>query len=140
VRTQAPKQATLWADGGWIHIRSPFIREYVDALKAEISSAYRRWNPLEKTWSVDVSQLELLIEISERYFTVNVIEQAVPEVIVEGGHDAYSELLSGLPNDVLKKVYRTIALECHPDKGADPKLLSTANVAWEKIKKLRNMR
>jgi hypothetical protein len=135
----AAKTATLWAEAGWIHIRSPYNAQYVSDIKVEIDRSYRKWNPDSKTWSVDVSMLDTLITISERYFTVNVIEQAVPEVIVEGGHDAYSELLSGLPNDVLKKVYRAIALECHPDKGADPKLLSAANVAWEKIKKLRNM-
>jgi hypothetical protein len=132
------KSATLWADAGWIHIRSPFVREYVDALKGEIDRSYRRWNPVEKTWSVDVSQLELLIEISERFFTVKIIEQEVPMSAAVGG-DPYSELLSGLSDDVLKKIYRLIVLECHPDRTGDGKLLSQANVAWEKIRKARSM-
>lgn len=130
------KSATLWADGGWIHIRSPFVREYVDALKLEIDRSFRKWNPTDKTWSVDVTQLDLLIEISERFFKVNVIAQDVQET---GGGDSYSELLSSLSDDTLKKIYKLIVLECHPDRSGDGKLLSTVNVAWAKIRKARGM-
>lgn len=131
------KVATLWAEGGWIHIRSPYNAEYVSAIKLEIDRSYRKWNPDSKTWSVDVSMLDILISISERFFTVNVIEQQPAQIMVAG--DAYSELLKSLPDKVLKKVYLLIVSECHPDKGVDGKLLSGINAAWNEVKKLRGL-
>lgn len=131
------KTATLWAESGWIHIRSPYNADYVSDIKTEIDRSMRKWNPDSKTWSVDVSALEKLIEISERYFTVNVIEQQAPQVTVSG--DAYSALLTPLPDKVLKKVYLLIVSECHPDKGVDGKLLSGVNAAWGEVKKIRGL-
>jgi hypothetical protein len=138
MKASAEKTATLWADGGWIHVRTPYNVDFVNSLKAEIERSQRKWNPDMKIWMVDVGALDQLVEIAERYYKVNVVEQEAPKVLVSGDNP-YSELLEGLPDDVLKKIYRLIAVECHPDRGNDGKLLSVANGAWGKIKKLRSM-
>lgn len=50
--------------------------------------------------------------------------------------DPYRALLESLPKDVLKKVYRLIAAEVHPDKGGTTEQMQKVNAAWDRIKKL----
>lgn len=49
--------------------------------------------------------------------------------------DPYRAMLEGLPHATLKKIYRLIAVEHHPDKGGDGELLKRVNAAWDRLKK-----
>jgi DnaJ-class molecular chaperone len=48
-------------------------------------------------------------------------------------------MLRVAPDDVLKKVYRMIAAEIHPDKGGAPEAMIVLNTAWSEIKKERKL-
>ena len=49
------------------------------------------------------------------------------------------KLRSVAPDDVLKKVYRLIAAEIHPDKGGLPEAMVALNQAWSEVKKERKL-
>lgn len=62
--------------------------------------------------------------------------QAPPRPSRTESGDPYRALLESLPKDVLKKVYRLIAAEVHPDKGGTTEQMQKVNAAWDRIKKL----
>ena len=45
----------------------------------------------------------------------------------------YDALLEDLPLKVLRKVYRLVASETHPDHGGDAEVMAKVNAAWRKI-------
>lgn len=63
-------------------------------------------------------------------------KQAPPPRQRQEAGDPYRALLEGLPPDLLKKVYRTIAEAMHPDKGGSTEKMQRVNAAWDRIKKL----
>lgn len=65
------------------------------------------------------------------------VESHPPPRPAAGRHEsAYHDLVAGLPQDVLKKVYRLIATECHPDRGGSTEVMQRVNAAWDKIRDL----
>jgi hypothetical protein len=37
---------------GWLKVKTPFNKEFVDTLKAKLPPGARKWNPVEKVWEV----------------------------------------------------------------------------------------
>lgn len=139
-KEKPPRGATLWLKDGWIHVRTPFSREFVDELKKKLSRAHRRWSPEEKVWMVDPSQDDLIVEIVTKYFGEPTVLENKEVVVVAGSEeDVYGQLLRLAPDDVLKKVYRLIATSLHPDKGGSAQAMTHANQAWGAIKKDRGL-
>jgi hypothetical protein len=139
-RARGRKQkATLFVKGEWIHVRTPYHEAFINALKAEIPHAYRKWGPtigLDKVWLVDPSHIDDLVFVCERFFEVNVVDTQ-PEVvaIATPTGDAYGRMLRLASPAIVKKVYRLIAQEIHPDRGGDPAKMTELNLAWDEIRK-----
>jgi len=51
-----------------IVLKTPFNREFVDDLKAQIPSSERRWDSYHKAWGVSAAYAEKAIELFECYF------------------------------------------------------------------------
>lgn len=137
----AAGRATLWVDKGWIHVRTPFDRTFVDSLKALVPASDRRWDNEEKVWKVAAAwagELETLVRAF--YGEPTVLE---PEVVVvaapAASADPFGAMLRLASDDGLKRVYRQLAAELHPDRGGAPERMIALNQAWELIRKERGI-
>jgi len=135
-------KATIWADGTWIHVRTPFDRDFVAALKNRLPYGARKWDPDQKVWLVDPSYDQELLAVLEVYFgEVNVIEKEQPQIMAQlsAGDDPYTMLVRLASDETLKKLYRMVALDVHPDRGGSADSMAQANLAWDAIKKERGL-
>jgi len=58
----------------------------------------------------------------------------------ERGHDCtYTRLMKYVKPETMKKIYRLIMLDVHPDHGGSDEGTKVANVAWDAIKKERGI-
>ncbi len=132
-------RATLWVRDGWIHCRTPYHEDFIMDLKNDIPHSARKYNRDEKIWLVEASYAEDLEKIVRKYFGEPTV--VMNEVHVQAGatEDVYSAFLRVLPNAVLIRLYKTAALELHPDRGGDPQVMSQMNAAWAEIKKERKL-
>jgi hypothetical protein len=130
------KRATLWVKDGYIFCKTPYHVGFIAELKNDIPSHARSFLPADKVWRVAAAYHQDLMEVVTKYFgEPTIVEQEVHVVAVGGGgNDPFSAMLRVAPDDVLKKVYRMIAAEIHPDKGGDPQAMVTLNAAWAAIK------
>lgn len=64
------KQATIVKQNEMIALRTPYDRDFVDALKSEIHYTDRKWDRDDKVWLVSESEADKAIEIMARYFEV----------------------------------------------------------------------
>jgi hypothetical protein len=132
-------RATIWSEGSWLFVRTPYDKEWIAELKIDIPYAGRKWDADQKLWKVDPAYLDDLIDVTEKYFDVSVINpNPEPEVVmISAGAetDAYSRMLKLASPGLLKKVYRLIASEIHPDKGGPAHGMVELNAAWDEIKK-----
>lgn len=135
-------KATLWVKDGYIFCRSPYSADFVQELKNDIHSSARVFLKVEKVWRVDAAYHEdLLSVVRKHYGEPTILEPDVKEVVVVEGasNDPFGAMLRVAPNEVLKKVYRMIAVEIHPDKGGKPEDMVLLNQAWDAVKKEKGM-
>jgi hypothetical protein len=137
---QQTKRATLWVKDGWIFCRTPYSESFIDDLKNEVPHHARKWDREEKVWKVEASFAEDLETIVRRYFgEPTVVQQEVLVVAQGAGGDAYSDMLSAAPDDLLKKIHAMIVSKVHPDAGGSTEAMTKVNVAWAEIKKKRGL-
>ena len=49
-------------------------------------------------------------------------------------------LLDACPPETLKRIWRVIVQDLHPDRGGNPEKMTQANIAWGEIKRRRGIR
>lgn len=138
----AGNKATLWVKDGYIFCKTPYVEAFIQELKADIPYGSRIFLKNDKVWRVDAAYHEDLLSVVKKHFGEPVIlEPETKEVVVVqgAGNDPFGAMLRVAPADVLKKVYRMIAVEIHPDKGGKPEDMVVLNQAWDAIKKERGL-
>lgn len=134
-RQKKETTCTLFGQDGQIFVKSSFSREWVDWFKATIPAGSRSWDPDKKLWGFDPAFLDEVHAKCEETFDVTTIV----EDSSQGGDSKetlYAALLEPLPDALLKRVWRFIAKEIHPDTnpGADRNLAAEVTSAWNQIK------
>lgn len=133
-------RATLWVEGGWIMVRTPYNPEFIDELKNEIPREARKWDTEEKIWKVDASYADDLEKLVRKFYgEPTVVQQEVLVTASAPEDDPYGMLLREAPNDVIKKVYLMIATKVHPDAGGSTESMTRVNQAWDAIKRERGL-
>lgn len=135
-------KATLWVKDGYIFVKTPYVEAFIQELKADIHYSARVFLKNEKVWRVDAAYHEdLLSVVRKHYGEPTILEPEVKEVMIveSASKDPFGAMLRVAPNEVLKKVYRMIAVEIHPDKGGKPEDMVSLNQAWDAIKKEKGM-
>lgn len=137
------KSATIWAEGGWAVIHTPFDRQFIDALKNAIPRDYRVWDQGGKVWKVDINYLEDLIAVAEIFFEVSLVQEEEPQarqLSPGSGQDSpYHDLFQSLPTEALIRAYKAAIPHIHPDRGGSEEIMKKVNVAWDRIKKERGI-
>ena len=125
------EKAHIWFDEGTgtLRLRTPYIAEFVEALKSDIRIPYkdRRWNKELKLWEIEPEHLDATLDIMGEFF--DVVESAVGST--EG--DAKT-LLDALSPDSLRRLWHELCLEHHPDKGGDEERMKELTLAFKKYK------
>lgn len=153
--------ATIWAENGWIKIRAPYSEQvtplFVEELKSNINWKLRQWSASEKVWMVDPSALDTLVEIAKKYYAQVTVLNNSKDTGQEEGYDQFrfrgnkaskgngeytvmAELLQAASMECLKKVYKVMVVEFHPDRGGDPDTMKRLNTIWDKICQQRGER
>jgi len=137
-------KATLWLEGAWIKVRTPYVPSFVADLKAIIPRGQRKWDPDEKVWCVDPAYDEDLIALCERMFDRVEVVEVEPEVVevpvAVSGTDPAGEMIRLCPDATLQKVYRVIAASLHPDApDGDASKFVLLGQAFEQLKKDRGI-
>jgi len=134
-------KATLWVKDGYIFCKSPYNQEFVQELKADIPGGCRVFMPIDKVWRVAAAYHEdLLSVVRKHYGEPTILEPETTVTVVEStGKDPFGEMLRVAPPELMKKIYRLIAAEIHPDKGGKPEDMITLNAAWTEVKKEKGL-
>lgn len=130
------------ADGGW-WLETPYDETFVNELKDLIRYPLRKWNPDVKMWWVDNSCWAMAMQLLRHHYTE--VESTPRDERTEGeqrtsGIDSVPltphetlHLLPSAPPEVVKAVYRTLALLHHPDRGGDTAAMQRINAAYEEL-------
>jgi len=139
------KTSRIWAENGWIKFESPYDKEltplFIEELKQRIFWKRRQWSPSEKVWMVDPSELDTLVEVARKYFSFLSVDGAKDNsnashtcnIEDDGMYETISNLLRSASTDSLKRIYRILAVDFHPDRGGDGDTMRRLNTAWDKI-------
>lgn len=148
-------------DGDKLVVAFPYDPVVVASFKDYFHYQDRKWDPDAKAWVCPATPLVLArLKIwAEAHGGGGVIEPSAMAAVYannrQGGYtdqhkpppppprpaagqgtSPYHDMIARLPPDVLKKVYRLIATECHPDKGGSTEIMQRVNAAWDKIRDL----
>jgi hypothetical protein len=133
--------ARLYVQGPWIVCKTPYNPDFVTALKFHIDRGSRKWDSVEKVWKVDVDQMDLLETICNKHYKeVLFIEVEQTTVVATGAASPYHDMIIGLPDDALKRVYRLCVLSLHPDQGGTNESINKVMDAWHLIEKERGLK
>ena len=59
--------AVIKVVGSRVYVRTPYDQEFVKALKSKTKT--REWDPINKLWIVDISELDLVRDLVKQYFS-----------------------------------------------------------------------
>jgi hypothetical protein len=132
--------AFIWTDqmSGAILIRTPYKEAFVGELKTKIPKGSRRWKPVERVWEIEPQFAEAVIRILRTYYTdVREHEKmyAATDDPLSAG-DPFGELLRLASLETLRKIFRMVAADVHPDRGGSDEKMATANRMWDEIKRI----
>lgn len=151
----ADKVISAFARDGKIRLAFSFDRVLIDDFKARIPWQKRQWNGKElkdfktgirtpnpsgdNTWIIDLDMLDEVKKLAEDHGYE--IQAAVSEIpmAVAADFDCYRQMWQDVPDVLMKKVYKTVAMEMHPDRGGDLGNFQSFNSGWDSVKKERNL-
>jgi len=55
--------------GTMLAVRVPWDSEFIEAFKAAVPGAHRKWNSKQKIWYVEVNHREVVMELMEKFFS-----------------------------------------------------------------------
>ncbi|MDP9357793.1 MAG: J domain-containing protein [Chloroflexota bacterium] len=110
------RATTKW--DGSVEIEFPFNRGLVEALKAEIPSNHREWNPERKVWIVASPWAHWAVGLLQEFFPDATREPASRPTPIRSFDEAYRtlHLLPTAPACVIEAAYRALVREQHPDR------------------------
>lgn len=125
-----------------VELQFPYSADLVEALKAEIPSDCRSWDPDRKIWSVfgerrwTAIAVDLLIaEYPGAQIIYPETRQQRPTGTSRGDVYAVLHLLPTAPPELVQAAYRTMSKLNHPDTGGDLVAMQIINTAYDKIQK-----
>lgn len=110
-------------------------------LKEAVPASRRRYNPELNLWEISAAVRGALAAWAfglTTFFDVEIMGDALPETqAADSSPYAALWLRDGAPLDVVKAVYRALALRTHPDRGGSTEEMQRLNAAYEQIVSLQ---
>ncbi len=110
-----PQARSRW--DGSVEIEFPFNRGLVEALKTEIPSSHREWNPDRKVWIVASPWAHTAVVLLREFFPDAGRDPEPRPTPIRRSDEAYQalHLLPSAPPCVIEAAYRALVREQHPD-------------------------
>lgn len=142
---------------GGVRLLTPYVAEFVPALKEAVPFRYLHWDANAKSWVVKQPYVDSALTVAGEYYDrmtelslpgsdqgaapspppgarpAHNIQQCLNEVRRVWGEEAALYLLPGAPWEVVQAAYRTLAKLYHPDTGspaASHEAMSRVNGAY----------
>jgi len=103
--------------------------ELVEELKDSIPGEFRRWDPVEKRWLFSPLYLDDVEAICRHYFSPESISMDATGEI--SSSELFVQLFDLLRGEERERVYRTLAMALHPDRGGNTELMKQLNNAHD---------
>jgi len=120
-------------------LRTPFDRDFVEALKLAIPAPYREWSPEKKTWYIsqeyDVVLIDIIVSRGGRVLDKRPV--TVGAVVIPGPLQDACTLLCVSPDapiSVAEAALKALAKRHHPDVGGDTEMMQRLNNALATFK------
>jgi hypothetical protein len=118
----------------------PFSRPLVDALKADIPSSLRTYDPASKTWTIAAGCADYAVALLLAYYPnaeIPVQWKRTPPTVTApragAEHFQTLHLLPTAPVELIEASYRVLAHLHHPDVGGDLRSMQDLNAAYAAI-------
>ena len=115
-----------------LELEAPYNKDFTDTLKKSITSKKRVWNKEDKSWFIVKDQFDKLSHLLDQYFDETILLDFPPQQVASTAY-ATLYLLEGAPLEIVRAVYKALAVKHHPDKGGDVGVMSSINVAYKEI-------
>ena len=70
------KAALIIEIGTRIYVSTPYNPGFVSMLKTAVPAQYRKWDPEDRVWEMDIAFEQEMINLCERYFKTVEVERA----------------------------------------------------------------
>lgn len=135
------KPKSVYHDPTHLRILTPYDPRFVEAIKREIPSHARSWDPATKTWHVRAPYDDIANHILLTFFPGATVGRKPTETTSfnrQGtcGCDADHRTLlvcQDAPPELVKAAYRVLAKQLHPDAGGDVATMQKLNAAYERL-------
>jgi hypothetical protein len=120
-------------------LKTPFDRDFVEALKLAVPAPYREWSPEKKTWYIDHAYDETVIHLVESRGgrVSDKRPQVAATAVIPGPLQEACTLLYVTPDAplyVAEAAFKSLAKKHHPDVGGDTETMQRINHAWDTFK------
>ncbi len=127
------RAVTIWVESGELRFRMPYDEIAIADFKDSFCADWRRY--LGKgVWALVITQQARFEQFCRRHFgSVVYLGELPPAVEIETYASELAEIVHELPGDLVKKVYKLLIFETHPDRGGDADLARRVNEAFRKL-------
>lgn len=129
---ELPRSERPWAFG----IEFDWSPEMVDALKNELPSRSRKWNPDARQWYVRESVIGTVLYLAKKHcgghewLEFDDADDARQDLTTDKAL-ATLHLLPSAPPWLISTAYKALAKRMHPDAGGDLRAMQAVNAAYE---------
>ncbi len=114
-------------------LRFPFDRFLVEALKGEIPSHARAYDPVERTWTVTPAYVAVAVQLMLAVFPdVELMDQS--RAAAPSDPYVVLHLLPSAPVELVTVAHKCLAKLHHPDRGGSTTTMQALNNAVDRIR------
>jgi len=117
---------------GFLFLEAPYNKEFLDSLKASVPQSKRVWDNNDKAWYVVRDQFDKLSHLLDMYYDETILVD-FPAAQVSSTAWARLYLVENAPLEVVRAVFKVLAMKHHPDKGGDAGTMQVINDAYKEI-------
>lgn len=118
--------------GMMLQLEAPFDRGFTESLKKSLPAKKRIWDNNDKCWYIAKDQFDRLCHLLEQTFDDTLLLDFPAQEVSDSAYGTLY-LLPNAPLEVVRAVFKALALKYHPDKGGDVGIMQTLNIAYKEI-------
>lgn len=131
-RGQKIASLRYFPNGKIMQLEAPYDNEFTDTLKTSLPTNKRAWDPANKCWIIAADQFDKLTHILDKFFSETVLLD-FPAHEVEATNWSKLYLIPNTPLEIVRAVYKALAMLYHPDRGGDTAKMQEINLAYKAI-------
>lgn len=141
-----------WRSSGRTYIKTPFERRFIEAIKDMIPRHARGYDPDNRVWHCTLEFEDAMLDAAHEYFGGlkeipappephrSQKEKEPPPKQQNLVNDPRIVFVNMLTDDALKKAYKAMVVEFHPDRGGKNEDMTALNAIFAEVTRLRGTR